>query len=100
MNKNILVVGAAALILGLASGCANTDAIEAAQATADTAARDAAAAKSAAEAARASADGAAQAARSAQITADEALLIAAEAAVCCEANRDRMEKMFQKSMSK
>jgi hypothetical protein len=100
MIKNVLKVSAAVLILGLASGCASTDAIDAAQATADAAARDAAAAKSAAEAARASADSAAQAARSAQSTADQALSAATEAQACCDANRDRMEKMFQKSMSK
>ena len=90
MIKNLLKMSAAVLILGLASGCANTDALEAAQATADTAARDAAAAKTAAEAARAAADSAAQAARSAQSTADRALSAANEAQSCCDANRDRM----------
>ncbi|MDZ7643352.1 MAG: Lpp/OprI family alanine-zipper lipoprotein [Woeseiaceae bacterium] len=99
MIKNALEVGAAVLVLGLASGCASTD-IEAVQATADAAARDAAAAKSAAEAARAAADSAARAAASAQSTADRALSAANEAQSCCDANRDRLERMFQQSMSK
>jgi len=100
MIKNLLKVSAIVLIFGLASGCVSQEAVDRAQATADGAARDAAAAKSTAEAARATADAAAQAAVGAQVTADEALVLAAEAAVCCEANRDRLERMFQKSMSK
>ncbi|MCH9006269.1 MAG: hypothetical protein IH838_13415, partial [Proteobacteria bacterium] len=51
-------------------------------------------------AARASADRAAQAAAAAQSTADQALSAATEAQACCEANRESMERMFQKSMSK
>ena len=101
MIKNVLKVSAVVLVLGLATGCAaGNQAIERAQATADAAARDAAAAKSAAEAARATADSAAQAARGAQSTADQALSAASAAQSCCDANRDRLERMFQKSMSK
>jgi hypothetical protein len=100
MIKNLLKVGAIVFVLGVASGCASQDAIDAAQATADSAARDAAAAKSTAEAARAAVDSAAQAAASAQSTADQALAAASEAQACCDANRDRLERMFQKSMSK
>jgi len=100
MIKKVLKVGAIVLVLGVASGCASQAAIDAAQATADNAARDAAAAKSAAEAARASADGAAQAAASAQSTADQALSAATEAQACCDANRDRLERMFQRSQAK
>ncbi len=100
MIKKVLKVGAIALVLGVASGCASQSAIDAAQATADGAARDAAAAKNTAEAARAAADSAAQAAANAQSTADRALSSATEAQACCDANRDRMERMFEKSMSK
>ncbi len=100
MIKKVLKVGAIALVLGVASGCASTSAIDQAQATADSAARDAAAAKSSAEAARAAADSAAQAASNAQSTADRALSAATGAQACCDANRDRMERMFEKSMSK
>ena len=100
MIKNVLKVSAILLILGLASGCAGQEAIDRAQATADSAARDAAAAKSAAEAARAAADSAAQTASAAQSTADQALSAATEAQACCDANRESMERMFKKSMSK
>ena len=98
MNK-IVTVSALVLFLGLASGCATTGGDEV-KATADRAAADAAAAASAAEAARAAADRAAQAAANAQSTADQALSAATEAQACCEANRESMERMFQKSMSK
>ena len=100
MIKNVLKVGAIVLVLGMASGCATQEARDSVQAAADSAARDAAAAKSSAEAARAAADGAAQAAARAQSTADQALAAASEAQSCCNANRDRLERMFQKSMSK
>jgi hypothetical protein len=100
-SKNKIVkVSALVLFLGLASGCATTAAVNEAQATADKAAADVAAAVSAAEAARAAADRATQAAASAQSTADQALSAATEAQACCEANRESMERMFQKSMSK
>ncbi|HLT89866.1 MAG TPA: Lpp/OprI family alanine-zipper lipoprotein [Woeseiaceae bacterium] len=100
MISNIVKVSALALVLGVAAGCANQAERDQLQQTVDQAARDAAAAKSAAEAARAAADSAAQAARNAQATADEALAAAEEAQSCCDANRDRLERMFQRSMSK
>lgn len=100
MIKNAIKVGAAVLVMGLATGCASTDGIDSVRATAEAAARDAAAAKSAAEAARAAADSASRAAASAQSTADRALSSANSAQSCCDANRDRLERMFQKSMSK
>jgi len=100
MMKNLLKVSALVLVFGVASGCASQDAIDRAQTTADNAARDAAAARSAAEAARAAADSAAQTAASAQSTADQALAAATEAQSCCEANRERMERMFQQGVRK
>ena len=100
MIMKVLKVSAIMLVLGVASGCATNAAVNAAQATADNAARDAAAAKSAAEAARAAADSAAQASASAQSTADQALSAATEAQACCDANRDRLERMFQRGMAK
>jgi uncharacterized protein HemX len=97
MKKTALRASAIALFVVLAAGCASTEEI---QATADRAAADAAAAASAAEAARAAADRASQAAAAAQSTADQALAAATEAQACCEANKESMERMFQKSMSK
>jgi uncharacterized protein YdaU (DUF1376 family) len=97
MKKTALRAGALALFVVMAAGCANTEEIKA---TADRAAADAAAAASAAEAARASADRASQAAAAAQSTADQALSAATNAQACCDANKESMERMFQKSMSK
>ena len=93
MIKKVMKVSAVVLVLGL-TGCATTG-LDEVRATADAAARDAAAAKAAAEAARAAADSAAQAARSAQSTADQALSKATESHACCDAIRDRLERMFQ-----
>ena len=97
MTKTALKVSALVLAAALATGCANTGDLEE---TANRAAADASAAAAAAEAARAAADRAAQAAAAAQSTADQALSAATEAQACCEANRESMERMFQKSMSK
>ena len=98
MIKKVMKVGAVVLVLGL-TGCATTG-LDEVRAAADAAARDAASAKAAAEAARAAADSAAQSARSAQSTADRALAAATEAQSCCNANRDRLERMFQTQQSK
>lgn len=100
MKKTALRAGALALVVALSTGCVSQAQIDDIKATADRAAADAAAAASAAEAARASADRASQAASSAQSTADQALSAATEAQACCEANRESMERMFKKSMSK
>ena len=99
MKKTALRASALVLFVAMAAGCATTG-LDDVKATADRAAADAAAAASAAEAARAAADRASQAASAAQSTADQALSAATEAQACCEANRESMERMFQKSMSK
>ncbi len=99
MKKTALRAGALALIVAMAAGCATTG-MDDVSATADRAAADAAAAASAAEAARAAADRASQAAAAAQRTADQALSAATNAQACCDANKQSMERMFQKSMSK
>jgi hypothetical protein len=99
MKNTALRASALALFVAMAAGCASAG-LDDVKATADRAAADAAAAASAAEAARAAADRAAQAASAAQSTADQALAAATEAQACCEANTEKMERMFQKSMSK
>ena len=100
MIKNVLKVSVIVLVLGMSSGCVGLPEIERAQATADSAAKAAAAAQSIAEAARAAVDSAAQAAANAQSTADQALSTATEAQACCDANSNRLERMFQKTISK
>ena len=100
MIKNVLKVSALVLVIGLATGCASTAQVEAAQAAADAAAADAASAVSIAEAARAEASAAAVLAAEAAIVADEALIVGAAGVECCEANRETMDRMFQKTMAK
>jgi hypothetical protein len=99
MKKTALRASGLVILLAMAAGCATTG-LDEVKATAERAAADASAAASAAEAARAAADRASQAASAAQSTADQALSASAEAQACCEANRESMERMFQKSMSK
>jgi len=99
MKKTAFRASALVLFVAMAAGCATTG-LDDVKATADRAAADAAAAASAAEAARAAADRASQAASAAQSTADRAMSAATESQACCEANRESMERMFQKSMSK
>jgi len=100
MKKTVLklstLLAAAIIVAGCAEGGTNTRI----EALANQAISDSAAATSAAEAARAAADRATQAAAAAQVTADEAMVVAIEAVACCEANRESMERMFQKTMSK
>ena len=78
MKKTALRASALALFVAMAAGCATTGLDDV----------------------KATADRAAQAASSAQSTADQALAAATEAQACCEANKESMERMFQKSMSK
>ena len=99
MKKTALRASALVLFVAMSAGCATTG-LDDVKATAERAAADAASAASAAEAARAAADRASQAASSAQSTADRALSAASSSQACCEANRESMERMFQKSMSK
>jgi hypothetical protein len=80
MKKTALRASALVLFVAMAAGCATTG-LDDVKATADRAAADAAAA-------------------AAQSTADRALSAATEAQACCEANRESMERMFKKSMSK
>ena len=91
MNKTALNVSALLLALGFASGCVTPQSLDAVRAAAEAAA---------AETARAAADRASRAASSAQRTADRALSGADEAQACCDANKEAMERMFQKSMAK
>ena len=98
-----LQVGAAALILAVASGCSNKDLlakIDAAQATAKAAAQDAAAAKAAADSAAAAASSASNAAASAQGTANQALQAAQASQACCDATNEKIDRAFKKSMGK
>ncbi|HUG98512.1 MAG TPA: Lpp/OprI family alanine-zipper lipoprotein [Gammaproteobacteria bacterium] len=101
MKKNLLYVGVAIVALGVTSGCAtNTQDLDAVRATAEQALNEARAAKTAADAAQAGSEEAKRVATNAQNTANRAAQAASEAQACCAANTDRIERMFQRTMSK
>jgi outer membrane murein-binding lipoprotein Lpp len=87
MKKTILF--ATVLAATLLSGCA-TDQMK----------KDIADAKSAAAAAQQSADAAAATADAADSKADRALSAAQEAQACCDANSEKIDRMFHKAMMK
>ncbi len=96
-NELFKITRLTALVLafGLASGCAyiTQEQFDAVSSTANNALSEARSAKSAADgAARAAADASAAAAR-AQSTADQAL-------ACCNDNSEKIERMFEKAMTK
>ncbi len=102
--KSVSKLAAIAISVGVLYGCASQaaldEAIAGAQATADAAAADAAAALSAANSAQSTASKAQRAADAAQKDADAAYNLATDANDCCEANTDRLDRMFKKSMQK
>ena len=106
MHKKFALTASALLMVALA-GCASTDSVKQAQATADEAkalasqaASDASSAKSTAETASAAAADAKRMAANAQNTANSASQAAAGAQSCCNANTEKLDRMFRKSMSK
>jgi len=95
MKKNFLYAGAAILALGVTSGCATVtpEELDAVRATAEQALSEARAATAGAEEAK-------RIATNAQNTANRAAQAASEAQAAAAANTDRIERMFQRSMSK
>lgn len=101
MKKNFLYAGIAVVALGVMSGCSTTQTdLDAVRATAEQALNEARAAKTTADAANASAEEAKRVATNAQNTANRAAQAASEAQAASAANTDRIERMFQRSMSK
>ena len=96
MKKKFLYAGVAVLAFGVMSGCATTlseQDLDAVRATAEQALNEARAASAGAEEAK-------RVATNAQNTANRAAQAASESQACCAANTDRIERMFQRSMSK
>ena len=84
--KRVSQISAIALVAAIASGCASTSDLQRVEATAEEALR--------------TANAASQQAGSAAATADAALQAAEGAQACCDANTERMDRMFRKSMYK
>lgn len=96
MNKistRILTASALAAFVVLGSGCATTGQLDEVRAMAEEAKQAAAQAASNASAAGSKADAAA-------MKADEAMNAAGSAQKCCQANSEKMNRMFEKAMTK
>ena len=95
--QTVIKGSAVALIVMLTAGCAaqseTTSQLE-------QLAADVARAQSAADAAGASASEARQMASGAQSTANQALNAANQSQACCDATNEKVDRMFQKGMSK
>ncbi|NOX27429.1 MAG: hypothetical protein GXP21_04455 [Gammaproteobacteria bacterium] len=102
--KSVSKLAAVAITAGALYGCAGHEGLEAAvaeaQADAAAASADAAAALSAANSAKSAAASATSTANAAQKDANAAYDLASEASECCDANTDRLDRMFKKSMQK
>ncbi len=101
--QNATKVGIIAICIGLGTGCVTQewkDAVERAQATADRAAQDASSAKTAADSANQAANDAKQIAAGASSTANQAKQAADGAQNCCDANSEKIDRMFRQSQSK
>lgn len=102
--SNILKVGVVAAALVLAAGCTDIKPlqadIDALKAQVSKLQGDLDSAKMAADGANRSAASAGEAAKGAQNTANQALSAAQAGQACCDANSEKIERMFKKSMSK
>jgi hypothetical protein len=104
LMTNILKVGVAAAVIALGAGCTDLKPL---QAEVDSLKSQVAKLSGDVDSAKASADGASraaaaaqQAATSAQNTANQAASAAQAAQQCCDANSEKLNRMFEKSMSK
>jgi len=104
MNKKFQTaakVSAVALAVVISTGCASMQREnDALNARVDQLASDLANAQSAADAAGASASEARQMASGAQSPANQALNAANQAQACCDATNEKIDRMFQRGMSK
>ena len=99
---NVLKLAAVCAVLGLSSACSTVtpEQLSAVDAKATSAASDARTAASNAAAALKAATDAKAAAAAAQATADAANASADAAQACCNENKDRLDRVFEKIMKK
>ena len=93
MKRTLIKAATLAMVFGLLSGCATTEQIAQAQATADRALAAANNAQSRADNALSTANDALDAARTAQSAAETAL-------ECCNDNSSKLDRRFEKAMMK
>lgn len=92
-KSKILLATAMAAFVVLGSGCATKGELAEVRAMAESAQQEAASAASAAAAAESSA-------KAASMKADDAQNAAGAAQKCCQANSEKMNRMFEKAMTK
>ncbi|MDH3977416.1 MAG: Lpp/OprI family alanine-zipper lipoprotein [Gammaproteobacteria bacterium] len=100
MKKTMIKVSAVALAMLFAAGCASTGTVDDLNSRIEAMEASVANAASAADAASASASEARQMASGAQSTANQALNAANQGQACCDATNEKIDRMFQKGMSK
>jgi hypothetical protein len=104
LMTNILKVGVAAAVLALGAGCQDLKPMQAdidsLKSQVSRLSGDLDGVKAAADGASRAAAAAQQAATSAQNSANQALSAAQAAQQCCDANSEKLNRMFEKSMSK
>lgn len=102
--SNILKVGIVAAALVLAAGCTDLKPlqsdIDSLKSQVSKLQGDVDSAKTAADGASRSAASAAEAAKAAQGTANQAVSAAQAGQACCDANSEKIDRMFKKSVSK
>lgn len=105
MNKKFqtaVKAGVVALVILIATGCAATsqNEVDALNARVDRLSSDVAKAQSSADAAGANASESRQMASGAQSTANQALNAANQSQACCDATNEKIDRMFERGMSK
>lgn len=98
--KIIVAAAATVALAGCVSESKFNEHVASADAAIKAAAQEAAAAKAAADSAGAAAAAAANTANSASSAANQALQAAKAAQACCDANSEKIDRAFQKSMGK
>jgi hypothetical protein len=98
--KILVAAAATAALAGCVSESKFNEHVASADAAIKAAAQQAASAQAAADAANAAASAASTAANSASSTANQALQAAKAAQACCDANSEKIDRAFQKSMGK
>lgn len=104
LMTNILKVGVAAAVIALGAGCTDLKPLQAEvdslKSQVSKLSGDLDGVKTAADGASRAAASAQQAATSAQNSANQALSAAQAAQQCCDANSEKLNRMFERSMSK
>lgn len=99
--QTAIKASAVALTILITTGCASMQSeVDALNARVDALSSDVARAQSAADAAGATASEARQMSSGAQSTANQALNAANQGQACCDATNEKIDRMFQKGMSK